>query len=118
VTDTGVVAMGNLIGGSAEEVEGIVVETTPSVYKLSMLRVEQRGGVSVDWSREVVEFPRSSLSGLTTKSLDKTKSWMVAGGIAVGAILAAQAFKALGADEPGGGEPTPQTIILLPFRFR
>lgn len=118
VTDSGVVAMGNLIGPSAQEIEGVVVETTPSTYKLSMLRVEQRGGISVDWSREEVVFPRSSLTRLTAKSLDKTRSWLLGGGITAGAILAAQLFKALGADEPGDEEPPPQTIILLPFRFR
>lgn len=118
VTDSGVVAMGNLIGGSAQEVEGVVVEATDREWKLSMLRVEQRGGMSVDWNREIVTFPRSALMRPSQKTLDKPKSWLLAGGIVAGAILAGQVFKSLGADDNTDNNPPPASILLLPFRFR
>ena len=105
-------------GGSAEEVEGLVVEANEREWKLSMLRVEQRGGASVDWNREVVTFPRSALMRPSQKTLDKPKSWMLAGGIVAGAILAGQVFKSLGADDNTDNNPPPASILLLPFRFR
>jgi len=94
VTDTGTVVMGNAIGPGATEVEGIVAAADASTMKLYVLRVDQRGGISTLWNRELVTFPRNALTNVSEKRLDKKKSWVAAGTIAAVAIIAARAFGA------------------------
>lgn len=112
VTDTGAVAMGGRIGPGAVEVEGIVASADANVWNLNLLRVDQRGGTSVLWNRELVSFPRNALARPTENRLDKPKSWGAAALVLATAIVAAKAFKALGADAPTDGTPIPQNIII------
>src|SRR5215213_1441882 len=115
VTDSGVVAMANALGPAATEVQGIVVSATTDTLTLQMLRVDQRGGASVAWNREVVRFPRYALMRTTETKLDKKRSWMAAAGIGVGAFLVSRAFTALGADDPPDEEQPPANILLIPL---
>ena len=109
ITDTGTVAMGNAIGPGATEVEGVVAEADANAWKLSMLRVDQRGSASTLWNREVVTFPRYALTNVSAKRLDKRKSWTAAVLIAATAFLAARAFGAFDiSGEPGGTTPPAQ----------
>lgn len=117
VTDSGSVAVGGRLGPGAVEVEGIVASADESAWNLNLLRVSYRGGTSSTWNRETVSFPRFALSNATERHLDKTRSWIVAGLIAGGAILASQVFSefsSAGGDGDGGG-PTPQNSRLLPL---
>ena len=113
VTDSGTVVMGGRIGPGAEEVEGVVATADENVWELRLLRVDQRGGASVLWNSELVSFPRYALTSPNEKRLDKTKSWMAAGLIAVGAFVAARLFQASGADEDTS-KPPPPPLILIP----
>ena len=117
ITDSGAVAVGSRLGPGAVEVEGVVNNASESSWDLNLLRVSYRGGTSNAWNRELVSFPRFALSNATERRVNKTRSWLVAGVITVGAILASQAFSEFGSGEPGGGEPTPQNIRTLPLRF-
>lgn len=110
LTDSGVVEMGRVIGAGAYEVEGVVAEANPSIWKLNLTRVEQRTGSSINWNRELVSFPRFALTEITEKRFDKTRSWMAAGLVTTVAILAAVAFGALGADEQINPPPPPPNI--------
>ena len=94
VTDTGTVVMGNAIGPGAIGLEGIVADANATTWKLYMLRVDQRGGISTVWNGELVTFPRNALTNVSEKRLDRKKSWAAAGLIAAAAILAARAFGA------------------------
>jgi len=107
LTDSGVVAMGSAIGTGAYEVEGLVAEADASVWKLQLTRVEQRTGNSVNWNRELVSFPRYALTNATEKRFDRTRSWMAAGLVTVGALLAAKFFSNIGADEEINPPPPP-----------
>src|SRR5437867_4791005 len=107
ITDTGTVAMGNAIGPGATEGEGVVAEADASSWKLHVLRVDQRGGFSTLWNQELVTFPRYALTSVTEKRLDKKKSWMAAGIIAVTAILAARVFGAFDTGSDTGGITPP-----------
>jgi hypothetical protein len=115
VTDSGVVAMGNALGPGAAEVQGIVVSTTTDSLSLQMLRVDHRGGNSVEWNREVVKFPRYALMRTTETRLDKKRSWMAVAGIGLGAFLVSRAFRAYGADEPPDDEQPPANTLLIPL---
>lgn len=118
LTDSGVVEMGRSIGTGAYEIEGVIAEATPSVWKLQLTRVEQRTGNSINWNNELVSFPRFALTDISAKQFDKTRSWMAAGLVAAGAITAALAFGALGADEEINPPPPPPAIRVPGGAFR
>jgi hypothetical protein len=101
VTDTGAVAMGNAIGPGAVEVEGVVAAADSATWRLHLVRVQQRGGVSTAWNREVVAFPRNALTGARVKRLDKTRSWIAAGLVTAAAAAIALLF---GPGLVGGGD--------------
>jgi hypothetical protein len=103
VTDTGSVVMSNAIGPAATEVEGIMVDTDGNNWRLQMLRVDQRGGFSTRWNREIVTFPRFALTNVTQKVLDKKRSWLFAG-LAALVVFGSTLF--LG-QAIGGGDPDP-----------
>jgi hypothetical protein len=107
LTDSGAVAMGNSLGPGAHEIEGVVAEADASAWKVSMLRVEQRGGVSTRWSREVVTFPRFALTNVTEKRLSRKRSWIAAGIVTAGALLMAKLFGAYGVEEDTSRPPPP-----------
>jgi hypothetical protein len=87
LTDVGSVTLAPLIGPGATLIEGIVATATDSTWQLHMVRVDYLGGSSSPWNRELVTFPRSALTGVTQKTLNKKKSWVVGGAAMVGALL-------------------------------
>ena len=118
VTDSGAVAVGGRLGPGATEIEGVVASADESSWNLNLVRVSYRGGTSTIWNRELVTFPRFALTNATERRVNKTRSWMVAGLIAGGAILASQLFGEFGADTPDDGEPAPPNIRMLPLSSR
>lgn len=108
LTDSGTVAMGNALGQGAVEIEGIVTNAVIGEWTMQMLRVDHRDGRSIGWNHEVVSFPQRALVNPTVVVLDKRKSWLIAGAIAIGAFLAAQTFDVFGADELEDNTPQPQ----------
>lgn len=118
VTDSGAVVVGGRLGPGAVEVEGVVASADESAWNLNLVRVGYRGGTSSIWNRETVSFPRFALSNVKERHVDKTRSWLVAGLIGVGAILASRAFsESLSGGDGEGGVPTPQNSRLLPLWF-
>ena len=104
LTDSGTVVMGNQLGPGVTEVEGYVAEVDGSSWKLLMTRVEQRGVGSTMWNREPVTFPRSALTHVTERRLDKKRSWLAAGVIATAAIVVARTFGAFSFGGESGGD--------------
>jgi hypothetical protein len=105
LTDSGVVTMANAIGPGAVAVEGVVSEAGTDGWTLQLLRVEQRGGVSTQWNREPVRFPRNALTNVRERRLDRNRSWFAAGVVAAAAVAIALLFgPVLGG---GGGDPDP-----------
>jgi len=106
VTDTGVLAMSNALGPGVREVEGIVAGADAAAWDLRLLRVDYRGGSSVLWHRELVRFPRSALSQATERRFSKKRSWLAAGLITTGALLAARMLGVIGGGD-GDNKPPP-----------
>lgn len=117
LTDAGTVAMSNLIGPGATEVEGVVAAANDEAWTLQLLRVDHRDRRSIDWNREAVRFPRTALHDPVVKVLDRKKSWLAAGAITIGALLAARSFNLLGGDSDETTEPIPE-FLLIPGRGR
>lgn len=111
VTDMGTVEMGNAIGPGAVGVEGIVAATEGESWSLQLIRVNHRDGTSILWNRELVVFPRSALTNVAVKRLDKVRSWIAAGLVVAAAIAAGRAFGLVGGDEPTDIEPPPPNRI-------
>jgi len=107
VTDTGVLAMGNAIGSGATEVEGIVAGADATSWDLRLLRVDYRTGQSVTWNRELVHFPRSTLSQATERRFSRGRSWIVAGLLTSTAFLAARFLGVFGGGENTEKQPPP-----------
>jgi hypothetical protein len=119
VTDSGAVALGNTIGSGALEVEGVVTEATPEEWKLQVLRVNDKFGASSVWQGQLITFPRFSLTRPRARRIDKQRSWMAAGGIVLGAVLAGRLFGGFVSDDGPDDNPTPpQAIILAPGGIR
>jgi hypothetical protein len=108
VTDTGSVVMSNAIGPGATEIEGVMVDSDGDHWRLQMLRVDQRGGFSTRWNREVVTFPRFALTNVTQKVLDKKRSWAFAGLAAI-VVLGSTLFfgEVIGGDNSDPPTPPP-----------
>lgn len=107
VTDTGVVAMANALGPGAIQVEGVVAAANTDAWDLHLLRVDHRGGGSVIWNRELVSFPRYTLTNPAERRLDKTKSWAAAGIITATAFILTAVFGAVGGGEIPDVPPPP-----------
>jgi len=114
VTDSGTVAMANLIGGGATAIEGVIANADGSSWELSLLKVRNREGQTVQWNRERVVFPRSALSNARERSLDRTRSWLAAGVVLAGATIAALVFDVVGGGSEGTPAPIPPAQILRP----
>jgi hypothetical protein len=114
VTDSGTVAMANLIGAGATGVEGLIAAADASKWEILLLEVTHRDGRAVRWNRERVVFPRSALSEPRERTLDRTRSWLAAGAIVVGAALAAGVFEVVGGGDEGTPPPIPPAQILRP----
>ena len=114
VTDTGAVVMGNTIGAGALEVEGVVTEATSDSWKLQVLRVDDKFGATNVWQRQVITFPRYTLTRPRVKQLDKRRSWMAAGGIALAAFAASRLFGGLITGEDPDPNPNPPPANLIP----
>jgi hypothetical protein len=114
VTDSGTVAMTNLIGGGAIFVEGVVTTANASTWELSLLKVRNREGQTVAWNGERVAFPRSLLSNPRERNLDTTRSWLAAGAVLAGALLAGALFDLVGSGGEEGPDPIPPAMILRP----
>jgi hypothetical protein len=115
VTDTGAVLVGHAVGAGAVEVEALVSSATADEWLLHLLRVEHRDGRQVTWNRELVTFPRAALASPEVVQLDRTRSWIAAGGIVVGSILLGRAFGLMfGGDEAPRGPTTPPPVEMIP----
>jgi hypothetical protein len=114
VTDQGTVEMANLIGGGATAVEGVVTTADAASWELALLKVRNRDGQTVAWNRERVVFPRAVLTNARERNLDRTRSWIAAGAVLAGALVAAMLFDVVGGGSETDPAPIPPAMILRP----
>ena len=86
LSDEGSVRMAPLIGPRIEAIDGRIVRTTDTSLVIAVEAAVTQGGRSMAWSMEQLTVPRSAVSSIHTRTLDRRKSWIVAGLGVVGAI--------------------------------
>jgi hypothetical protein len=98
-------------------VTGTLLEAAPANLIIEVPKVIPSGSTSVETLNQRVSIARAEIIGLETRTLDKVRTGMLAGGLAV--IVGAAAIKALhdqgssGGTVPGGGNE-----LRIPlFRF-
>ena len=123
LSDEGSVRLAPLIGPRIEAIDGRTVEVTDTAFVIAVEAVLMQGGRSMTWSMEKLSVPRGAVSSIRThaarrspsrfdprtRTLDRRKSWIMAGLGVIGAIALGDAFGLgsgfggfLGAGDGGG----------------
>ena len=92
LSDEGSVRLAPLIGPRIEAIDGRTVEVTDTAFVVAVEAVSMQGGRSMTWSMEKLTVPRSAVSSIRTRTLDRRKSWIAAGLGVVGAIALGEVF--------------------------
>lgn len=107
LTDAGRIALTEAIGPGVLELGGKVIASDDSTLVLAVSTVEYLDvDTPVRWSGERVAVPRQFVSTVRERQLSKSRSWLMAGVLVVGAaLLSTLAIVGFGSDtEDGGGD--------------
>lgn len=92
LSDEGSVRMAPLIGPRIGAIDGRVVASSDTALVVGVQAVVAQGGRSMAWNMERLTVPRSVVSSVHSRTLDRKKTWMVAGLGVVGALALGEAF--------------------------
>ena len=92
LSDEGAVRMAPMIGPRISAIDGRVLETGDTAIVLAVQSVVAQGGRTMSWSQERLAVPRVAVASVRTRTLDRKRSWIVAGLTVVGAIALGEAF--------------------------
>jgi hypothetical protein len=92
LSDEGSARMAPMIGPRIAAIDGRILETADTAYTLAVTAVVGQGGRSMAWSNERLSVPRAAVSSVRTRTLDRKRSWIVAGLGIVGAIALGDVF--------------------------
>lgn len=109
LTDDGSRALTGTLGPGAVTLDGTLDRVTDDGYSIFVRSVEKRDGDLDTWNGEPVVVPRTAAATVSVRRLDRTRSVLLAGAVAVGAVVAGRTFGSgtiFGGSEGGGG-PTP-----------
>jgi hypothetical protein len=87
LTDAGAVSLAPYVGNRIELIDGRIASVVDTAVTLSVTGTIDRLGVETPWRGEQVSIPRTALSELAGRSLDRRRSFVV-GGIAAGLVAA------------------------------
>ena len=92
LTDEGSVRLAPLIGPRISAIDGKVLDAGDTAIVMAVQSVVAQGGRSMNWSQERLAVPRTAVASLRTRTLDRKRSWIVAGLGVVGVIALGDAF--------------------------
>jgi hypothetical protein len=92
LTDEGSVRMAPLIGPRIGAIDGRTLESSDTAVVLAVQGVVAQSGRSMAWSQERLLVPRSAVSAYRTRTLDRKRTWLMAGITVVGAMVLGEAF--------------------------
>jgi hypothetical protein len=111
LTTAGIGRMASVLGRDAVAVEGSILAVDDTSYVMAVSGTRQRENQSkVSWAGERVVIPRSAVQSIERRSLDKKKTWLVAGLVVLGAIAAkaiVSGFEAFAGGDDGSIIPPP-----------
>ena len=110
LTDAGAERLGPILGRNAVAVEGTILSASDTAFVVSMAGTRQRGEQGLAWAGEHVVVPRTAVQTVERRSLDKKKTFLVAGFAILGAIglkLIVSGYDALAGGDDGGITPPP-----------
>jgi hypothetical protein len=73
-------------------IDGRAMESTDTALVVAVQAVVAQGGRSMAWSMERLSVPRGAVSSIRTRTLDRKKTWIVAGLSVIGALALGDAF--------------------------
>ena len=106
LNDSGRAAMGEALGTSAAEVEGVLGSENDSVYVLSVSAVKYRNGQSNEWSGESLTLGKNYVSSIREREFSRGRTMVAAGG-GVGAVLLFALTRSLIGNSPNVFEGPP-----------
>lgn len=92
LSDEGSVRMAPMIGPRISAIDGRVLEAGDTAIVLAVQSVVAQGGRTMGWSQERLSVPRMAVASVRTRTLDRKRSWILAGLTVVGAIALGEAF--------------------------
>lgn len=92
LSDQGSVQLAPLIGPRIGAIDGRALSSSDSGYVVAVQAVVSQSGRSMRWSMEQLTVPRSAVSSVRGRTLDRKRSWLVAGLGVVAVIGIGEAF--------------------------
>ena len=84
--------MAPMVGPRISAIDGRVVSSADTAIVLSVQAVMAQGGRSMAWSQERLAIPRGAVSSVRTRTLDRKRTWLIAGLSVVGVIALGDVF--------------------------
>jgi hypothetical protein len=110
ITDRGRAELGVRLGSGVLRLEGTLTRADSADIEMNVWRVAQIDGPTARWSGESVRFNRAYASSLQTRTLNRGRTYLMAGAVLGGLVLFTSQFDLLGfasQSNPGGEEPGP-----------
>ena len=107
ITDRGRAELSDRLGSGVLRLEGTLARTDSVDLVMNVWRVAQIGGPTERWSGETVRLKREYASRMQTRTLNKGKTYLVAGAAVVGLVVFTKSFGLFGFAS-GGGDPIEQ----------
>ena len=92
LSDEGSVRMAPMIGPRIDAIDGRVLEPGDTAIVLAVQAVVARGGRSMNWSQERLAIPRAAVASIGTRTLDRKRTWIVAGLSVLGVLALGDVF--------------------------
>lgn len=92
LSDEGSVRLAPLIGPRIGAIDGRMIEASDTAFVLAVEAVVAQTGRSMPWSQERLAVPRSAVTSVRTRTLDRKRSWIAAGVGVIGALALGEAF--------------------------
>lgn len=106
ITDRGRAELGDRIGSGVVRLEGTLAQADSQIMVMNVWRVAQIGGAVSRWSGESVRFRRDFVAGVQARTLNRAKTYLVAGSVAVGVAIFIASADLFGSFI-GGSDPDP-----------
>jgi hypothetical protein len=109
ITDRGRTELSDRLGSGVLRLEGTLTRSDSADLVMNVWRVAQISGPTSRWSGESVRLKREYTSSVQTRTLNRGKTYLLAGAVGVGLVLFTTQFDLLGfsSEDRDGEEPPP-----------